>query len=249
MEEAYDPLQIKLEIFEGPLDLLLHLIRKHELDIYDIPIAFILEQYLQYLEIMKELNLSLAGEFILMASTLMQIKSKMLLPVEEKDEELQEEDPRTELVDQLIEYERLQKLASRLQDMEAAHLACLEREFSDIEIDELEGDIAVEASIYDLIDAYRQVLKKHPEIQTISIDYKTLSVREKMTYILERVAEGSLSFADLFSAQDSIMDIIACFLALLELIRLKAVRAVQVSRFGTIHIIPGDTESITELET
>ncbi len=233
--------KVKLDIFEGPLDLLLYLIKKSEFDIFDIPIAVITEQYLEYIKLMKELNLDVAGEFLVMAATLMQIKSKMLLPSggEGEDEE-EQEDPRAELVRRLLEYQQYKEAASQLQEGELLERDVFARKFTPEELrEQIVTETMIEASTYDLVEAFRRILKEVPEdlVQEITLD--KLSVAEKIHQLLDMLtAAKSLTFQSLFTPVSSKSEIIITFLAILELMRLRLIRAYQGKSFGTIRIYP-----------
>ncbi len=153
--------KIKLEIFEGPLDLLLYLVKKDHLNIYDIPIAKVTEQYLQYLDLMKLLDLDIAGEFLVMAATLMQIKSKMLLPAQEEADQ-QEEDPRVELMQRLLEYEKFKQIAQTLREREQSQCEVFKRPKTDLPEELSEKEVYFEAGIFDLINAFTAVLRDIP---------------------------------------------------------------------------------------
>ena len=242
-EQQELPLNVKLEVFEGPLDLLLHLIKKNEIDIYDIPITVITQQYLQYLEMMKSLNLDVAGEFLLMAATLLHIKSKMLLPpseeeeAEESEEEI-EEDPRAELVRRLLEYQRFKEAALDLSQGPLLDRDVFVRKFFEENL--LEGAeefLAGEATLFDLLEAMKKVLQGIPpeEFQEISLDQ--MNIREKIIQIMDRVWETeSLTFAELFTAATPRQEILLTFLALLELLRLRMIKIYQSGAFGPIRI-------------
>ncbi len=226
--------RVKLDAFEGPLDLLLHLIRQNQLDIYDIPIALITEQYLEYIRIMKVLDLNIAGEFLLMAATLMYIKSRMLLPSPTEEEEEEEEDPRTELVHRLIEYKRFKEAAVRL-----SHQELLEREVfirPAQETEDEEGEI--EADLFHLIDALRELLQ-HREVEDLhEITLERVTLRDKIRELWDRLqwAEEAVPFSALFTSVTSREELIIIFLALLELIRAGMLRAYQRDAFGPFWI-------------
>ncbi len=231
--------KVKLEIFEGPLDLLLYLIKKDEINIHDIPIAKITNQYLQYLDFMKMLDLNIAGEFLVMAATLMHIKSKMLLPQEELEQMEEEIDPRQELVKKLLEYKRFKEAASRLQDAEKRQKETFTRTVPEnipegTDLDEK----YFEASIFDLISAFKRVLKEIPKETFYEVIKDEVTVSDKMHEIFHLlVKEEVLSFFNLFKDAKSKIEIIATFLALLELIRMKEVFVRQDKPFGDIMII------------
>jgi len=214
------PLTVRLPVFEGPLDLLLHLIRKHEIDIRDIPIIQIAEQYIEYLNLMKELNLDLAGEYLVMAATLIHIKSKMLLPVEVSEEEEEEQDPRADLVRQLLEYEKFKRAADVLYERErverASHARGADPEF------ESEEDVFYEASLFDLVAAFKLLLEERKRVQPFTIEAYTLSVADRTQQ------------RDLFRVEASKQEWIVTFLALLELARMGTVRILQRATFGDI---------------
>jgi segregation and condensation protein A len=229
-----DAYTVKLEIFEGPLDLLLHLIRRNQVDIYDIPIATITDQYLDYLSLMKALNLDVAGEFLLMAATLLQIKSKMLLPsLPEEGEE--EEDPRAELVNRLLEYEKYKEAAARLHERDI-----LERDtfVPGKQVEESEEGGLVEVGVFELIEALRDVLTRYSPETAYDITLDRITIEERIAQILEAIkAEGKgLLFSSLFSGASSKDDIIITFLALLELIKMRMIKVYQRVPFGPIEI-------------
>jgi len=221
-------IQVTLPVFEGPLDLLLHLIKQNKIDIYDIPIALITKQYLEYLELMKELDIEIASEFLLMAATLIYIKSKMLLPKQEQTEE--EEDPRKELVEQLIEYEKIKKASNFLKEQYLIWSKAFPRNTSQEEELFLE-----ELSIFDLLQALKKILDK-PEPK-IYVPVETVKVEEKIEQILNVLRlHKSITFQELFEHNSSRLEIIVTFLALLELLRLRLVKAYQKNPFGEILI-------------
>jgi len=229
--------KVKLEIFEGPLDLLLYLIKKNELDIYDIPIASITEQYLEYLELMRMLDLNIAGEFLVMAATLIHIKSKMLLPTEEKEVLPEEEDdPREELVKRLLEYKRFKEAASVLQNLEGQR----KEMFTKVGVVEpdVSGQQFFEASLFDLITALTRVLKDVPKDVFQEIVKDEFTVEQKIHDLLHMlVTEPVLYLSSLFKNARHKTEIIATFLAVLELIRLKEILVVQKQRFGEIEVV------------
>jgi len=249
-EQPELPLNVKLEIFEGPLDLLLHLIKKNEINIYDIPITLITQQYLEYLEMMKNLNLDIAGEFLLMAATLLHIKSKMLLPpaesAEEEGEEEAAEDPRAELVRRLLEYQKYKEAAAELAKRDLLEREVFTRKVLSDELINLPAEEVVigELTLFDLIEALKKVLQRvsPEEFQEISLD--SFSLKEKIQQIMELIwKENSISFTQLFPPEASKREIILSFLALLELLRLRLVKAYQTEAFGPIRIFsPIDVE-------
>ncbi len=232
--------KVKLNFFEGPLDLLLFLIKKERIDIYDIPIARITEQYLAYLELMKLLDLSIAGEFLVMAATLMHIKSKMLLPPEEGQEEEELEDPREELVRKLLEYKKFKEASARLQEMRDETKGIFLRKGSGEKEKFFAGEEEgyFEASLFDLISAFRKVLKNIPKEKFHAVIKNKFSVSDKIHYIYHMLAgKPSISFLELFRAAASKDEIIATFLAILELMKLREIIAAQKTFFGEIEII------------
>lgn len=235
-EQTELPYQVRIENFEGPLDLLLHLIKKNEINIYDIPVAMIAQQYLEYLEAMEELNLNVAGDFLVMAATLLQIKSKMLLPVDETvDDEEEGPDPREELVRRLLEYKAFKEAARQLDDQEKVWRETFWRERAP-SVEEVEEEFPLEnVSLFDLVDALKEVLERNPSSRLIEIVPDNLTVRERMNLILETLeGEDSVSFAALFEGSAHRMMVVVTFLALLELMRLRVVRVFQAETFGPI---------------
>jgi len=236
IQEEY---KVQLEIFEGPLDLLLYLIKKEELDIYNIPIETVTTQYVEYLNLMRMLDLNIAGEFLVMAATLMMIKSRMLLPVEERPEmEEEEEDPRWDLVRQLVEYKKFKDAALRLQEKElnqenvfnmGGEGALLERDDPGITLQDI--------SLFDLITAFNEVLKKARPEEIGQIFTDRFTVADQIDMILRVIRrERRVRFMQLFGPTASRPEIICTFLALLELIRLRQLTASQKDRFGDIYI-------------
>lgn len=231
------PYQVKLEAFEGPLDLLLHLIKINQINIADIPMALITRQYLDYLGLMKSLNLNVAGEFLVMASTLIHIKSKLLLPVQaEEEEELG--DPREELVRRLVEYKRFKDAAERFENRELLWRDVFRRTALP-ETEDGEDAIAVtDLSLFDLLDAFRQVLERIPEKRNIDMIVDELSVKDRMAEVRERLErESSLTFESLFDNDTTRDQVILTFLAVLELIRVRLTRVEQGDLFGPIRLV------------
>jgi len=230
-----DFINIKIPVFEGPFDLLLHLIRENKIDIYDIPIALITSQYLHYIEMMKELNLEIAGEFILMAATLIHIKSRMLLPPDEEAPPEEQEDPRRELVQRLLEYQKYKEAAVDFRKREDEWLKVFHREPLS---DEDEGELCLfDVSLFDLIDAFKKILDKAPP-EVVSITREILTVKDRMSSIMEIIeGQDAVRFEDLFQGGITRIQIIITFVALLELIRLGLARAYQERSFGNIWVI------------
>lgn len=227
--------QVRLEIFEGPLDLLLHLIKKNEINIYDIPISVITKQYLDYIDLIRSLNLDIGGEFLVMAATLIQIKSRMLLPaIESEDEE--EEDPRGQLVERLLEYKKYREAAGVLGEREKLWCNIFRRVQAPSIKDE--GNFSIsDISLFDLIDALQKVMERVPAVSSIEIILDELSVKDKISVILERLnSVESMTFTSLFEAEKTRSNIVVTFLALLELIRLSLVYVQQLEECGAIRI-------------
>lgn len=230
----------KLEVFEGPLDLLLYLIKKEEIDVYDIPIARITDQYLEYLELMQLLDLDIAGEFIVMAATLMHIKSRMLLPPEEVQGEGEEEmDPRAELVKRLLEYKKFKEAASELSQMESHQKHLFARVGTGLDKDDLDTKPEFfEASLFDLITAFTKVLKDIPKEAFHQVIKDEFTVSGKIHEILHFMMDKPrIFFTDLFKRTKNKFEVITIFLAVLELIRLKEIVVRQHESFGDIEIV------------
>jgi segregation and condensation protein A len=228
--------KVKLEVFEGPLDLLWYLIKREEVDIYDVSLERITQQYLEFMEAFRALDLELAGEFIVMAANLIYIKSRALLPasVQPPEEEAEEEDPRWELVRQLIEYKKFKDAAAQLQERELAREALYSRV--------LETQTALperplgEVSVFDLINAFNGILKRINQKEDLKeIFEENFTVSDKIEMVLKLITKGiPLRFTELFSGVASRAEIVVTFLAVLELIRVKQLKAVQEEAFGEI---------------
>ena len=230
--------KVRLEVFEGPLDLLLYLIKKDELEIHDIPMEKITTQYIQYLELMKMLDLNIAGEFLVMAATLMMIKSRMLLPVEDRPEmEEEEEDPRWDLVRQLVEYKKFKDVAMHLESLEARREDIFGRDGAEAVLGK-EPDVALhDVGLFDLISAFSEALKKVKSEELREIFAERFTVAEKIETLGDRLRrEGRFSISRMFEGMRSRHEIACTFLALLELIRLNQARAVQHETYGEIFI-------------
>jgi segregation and condensation protein A len=236
---------LRLEIFEGPLDLLLHLVRDQKLDIENIPIAKITEQYLAYLEVMQTLNLDVAGEFLVMAATLIHIKSKSLLPRHE-DEGEEEEDPEImarELSRRLVEYERYKEAAARLGDRPVLGRDVFVRDFPGEELPE-EEIVITELSMADLITAFKDILSRMPAGEAHEVFVERITIADAIAYLLDRIeAEGSLKFESIVEHCKTRNEVISFFLGILELVRLKTIRLYQVNPLGMISIVPAVRES------
>ena len=236
-QDLYIPpyaLQVFLEAFEGPLDLLLYLIRRQNIDVLDIPIAEITKQYVQYIEMMNELQLELAGEYLLMAAMLAEIKSRMLLPRPQVEEE-EEADPRAELVRRLQEYERFKKAAEDLGD-----LPRLERDVFVATADAPERKVVTQlpdATLKELLLAFHDVLQRVEMFSNLHLQRELLSVRQRMSEILARLkANAFTDFTDLFDAEEGRMGVAVTFIAILELLRESVIDVVQSEQFAPLHV-------------
>jgi len=233
--EAYP---VRLENFEGPLDLLLHLIRKHELSIYDIPIALITEQYLGYLELMQEMNLDVAGEFLVMAATLIHIKSRMLLPRPDPAQEEPEEDPRDVLMRRLLEHQKFKAAAELLHERETVRSAQWTR--ADGPIAEIAGEAPepeIEVDLFSLITAFRAVVERAKQRPKIYLPGEQIPIEDRIEQLLGKLSETeACGFEDLFASDATRGDMIVTFLAMLEMIRLKLIRVFQSGAMGGIRV-------------
>ena len=234
-----DDYKVQLEVFEGPLDLLLYLIKRDELDIYDIPIERITKQYMQYLDVMKMLDLSIAGEFLVMAATLMMIKSRLLLPVEDRPElEAEEDDPRWDLVRQLVEYKKFKDAADHLEDLALRREDIFIREGEHIELGP-EPEVALQdVSIFDLITAFQEALncsKKEAPTEIFTDQYTVAQKVDFLTSLLREQKRAKLT--DIFVGMRHRYEMVCTFLAILELIRMRQLRAMQTGPFGEIEIV------------
>lgn len=238
MEPSY---KVKLDVFEGPLDLLLYLVRKDEVDIYEISIERITRQYLEYLEAMEAIDVEVGGEFIVMAANLLYIKSRTLLPADQQmvvEEEAEEDDPRWELIRQLIEYKKFKEAAGELRQREDLALRLFGRAPEAPPPDPNANLLVGEVGVLDLIRAFQRVLErieKKSEAREIEADHFTVS--GKIDFILRVLPEGeTLEFDELFASQATRGEMVATFLALLELVRLRHLQVVQDETFGSIRL-------------
>ena len=236
-QDLYIPpyaLQVFLEAFEGPLDLLLYLIRRQNIDILDIPIAEITKQYVQYIELMKELQLELAGEYLLMAAMLAEIKSRMLLPRPEAEEE-DEEDPRAELVRRLQEYERYKKAAEDISE-----LPRLERDIFVASAEAPERRVVQklpDVTMKELLLAFHDVLKRAEMFSHLHVTREPLSVRQRMSEVLTRIKAGSFTgFPELFDPAEGRMGVAVTFIAILELLKESLIEVVQSDEYAPLHV-------------
>lgn len=232
--------EIKLDIFEGPLDLLLYLIRKNEIDIYNIPIALITEQYLEYLDVMRSLNLDLAGEYLVLAATLIHIKSRLLLPPAEDEEEGEEgQDPRAELVRQLLEYQAFKEAALNLEARPLLDRDVFSRgaPAEDPETMEEEEEATIEVGIFELVQAFRAIIAGLGKSDDLVIDTERMSLTDRINEIMERLSEKKqLTFTELLGERTDRKGIVYTFLAILELMKLRMIKAYQSGPFGTIRL-------------
>jgi segregation and condensation protein A len=240
-ESSLEAYPIKLENFEGPLDLLIHLIRRNEVNIYDIPVVLITEQYLAYIELMQELNLDVAGEFLVMAATLIHIKSRMLLPrppAEDNDAELDTEDPREALVRRLLEHQKFKAAAELLHERETVRSAQWPR--SDAAVADAAGEEyepELEVDLFSLLAAFRGVLERANRRPKVLLPPEQISIESRIEVLLTRMSETeACGFEELFGDVSARGDLIVTFLALLEMIRLKLVRIFQAGPFGPIRV-------------
>ncbi len=241
-QDLYIPpyaLQVFLEAFEGPLDLLLYLIRRQNIDILDIPIAEITRQYVQYIELMKEMQLELAGEYLVMAAMLAEIKSRMLLPRPEVEDE-EEDDPRAELVRRLQEYERFKKAAQDISD-----LPRLERDVFVAQIEAPERKVVTklpDVTMKELLLAFHDVLRRAEMFSNLHLQREPLSVRQRMSEILTRIKASSFSdFSDLFDPEEGRMGVAVTFIAILELLKESIIEVVQADEYAPLHVRAAST--------
>jgi segregation and condensation protein A len=239
-ESQLDSIHLKLQSFEGPLDLLVHLIKKNQMNVYDIKISVITKQYLEYLDILQELNLDVASDFLVMAATLIHIKSKMLLPRPETaaGDPGEEEDPRDMLVRRLLEHQKFKAAAELLHDKETLRSAQWGR--PDSRIEEIAGDDyepEFEVDLFSLLSAFKQVLERARERPAVVLPSEQISIELRIDQMLERLSETeACGFEDLFDDVASRTDLIVTFLAMLEMIRLKLIRVFQSGGAGAIRI-------------
>jgi segregation and condensation protein A len=233
--------KVKFEVFEGPLDLLLYLIKKEEVDIYEVNLTKLATQFIEYIEMMREFDLEIAGEFLVMASTLMYIKSRELLPVDQRaegDTEDEGEDPRWELIRQLVAYKKFKDAAAQLQVLEAKQESVFPHVPAKLEFEDATPAPRSDVSIFDLLNAVNGVLKRfgtREDLRDIFEDKWTVS--EKIEFLVGLIKErGSLKFSELFAEATSRSEVVCTFLALLELMRLKQLVCAQPEAFGEIEI-------------
>lgn len=234
--------KVQFEVFEGPLDLLLYLIKKEEVDIYEVNLTKLATQFIEYIDTMRLLDLEIAGEFLVMASTLMFIKSRELLPVEQQvvvEGEDEGEDPRWELIRQLVEYKKFKDAAAQLQALEVRQENVFPRVPGKLEFESEAAPVKTEVSIFDLLNAVNIVLKRfqQKEAGTREIYEDKWTVSEKIEFVARTIAErGSVKFSELFAGAASRAEVVCTFLALLELIRLKQLACIQPEPFSEIEV-------------
>jgi segregation and condensation protein A len=237
-ESVLESYPVHLSNFEGPLDLLLHLIRRNELNIYDIPMALVTEQYLAYLDLMRELDLDVAGEFLVMAATLIHIKSRLLLPRPDPTQDEPEEDPRQTLVQRLLEHQKYKAAAELLHEREIVRSAQWIR--PDERVAAIAGETIepeLEVDLFSLLNAFRAVIERARHRPTVPLPPEQVSIESRIETLLERLSETEArGFEELFGDVSSRADLIVTFLALLEMIRLKLVRVYQTGAFGPIRV-------------
>jgi segregation and condensation protein A len=238
MTENYE---VKLEIFEGPLDLLIHLIHKNEVDIFDIPIATITDQYLEYLDIMKALNIDVAGDFLVMASTLVHIKSKMLLPAKEDEEE----DPRIEITRPLLEYMRFKEISGELSDREMLDRDVFTRHLSPEFLARIKDeDPQLDVNLFQLMDAFKRVMEKKLPGAQLKLKIAQWSIKEKTEVIIALLKKrGAIFFQEIFDADRTVSELIVTFLALLELVHIGLIKVFQPTAESEIRLIPSFDEN------
>ena len=237
-ESILEDYPVRLINFEGPLDLLLHLIKKNEMNVYDIPISAVTQQYLEYLDLMQEMNLEVAGEFLVMAATLIHIKSRMLLPRPDPTQEDPEEDPRDALVRRLVEHQRFKAAAELLHEKEIQRSAMWTR--ADGPVAKVVGEAPEpesEVDLFSLMAAFRQVLERARARPRVLLPPEQIPIETRIEQLLARLSEtDACGFEDLFSDVQTRAGMIVTFLALLEMIRLKLVRVFQQASFGAIRV-------------
>jgi len=246
--------KVQFEVFEGPLDLLLYLIKKEEVDIYEVNLTKLATQFIEYIDLMRAFDLEVAGEFLVMASTLMYLKSRELLPVDQQvvvEPEDEGEDPRWELIRQLVEYKKFKDAAAQLQSLEERQENVYPRLPGKIEFENPDAPVKPEVGIFDLLNAVNAVLKRFQEKSagTREIFEDKWTVSEKIELVLKIVTErGSVKFSELFETAANRAEIVCTFLALLELIRLKQIACVQPEPFAEIEIARALAPAVTSPE-
>jgi len=234
MEEAR--YQVKIEVFEGPMDLLLHLVKKNEVEIYDIPIAVITEQYLSYIEWLQSMNIDLAGDFLVMAATLMHIKSRMLLPAHEEAGE--EEDPRMQIARPLMEYMRIREAAKRLEERDVLGESVFLRAPEPPSLGEGDGQPLLQVGLFELIEAFQRILAANPDQDGVTFSADTLSVKDRIAQIADILEQRrTVTFTELFEPGAPRAELVVTLLALLEMVRVGIIRLVQYAAGGLIRVL------------
>ncbi|HZI60390.1 MAG TPA: segregation/condensation protein A [Pyrinomonadaceae bacterium] len=230
-DDVTDDLKILLGEFEGPLDLLLHLIRQEHVSIYDIPVARITDEYLRYLRVMQELDIAVAGDFLVMAATLIELKTKMLLPRDPHAVEEEEEDPRTDLVNQLLEYQKYKAAAEMLWSRATVEQAVFKR--AELETDKNNPEVAV--GVFDLLKVFQDILTRHKEEKLLEIEREEITMAEMLERLRNMVmSSGELNLRVFFERARSRRELVLAFLSVLELVRTTEVRLFQRETFGDI---------------
>lgn len=231
VRESRDELRLKLGEFAGPLDLLLYLIKQEQANIFDIPIARITDEYLKYIRLMESLDITLAGDFLVMAATLIEIKSKMLLPKEIFAEDEEIEDPRQELVDRLLEYEKFKSASQMLYERSTVEQAVFTR--GQIESDENNAEI--NASVFDLLKVFQKIIERHKEEIQMEIHREEITLADMLKNLKKRIFEAKeLSLLKFFEEMHSKRELVTAFIAVLEIVRTESVKLVQRATFGDI---------------
>ena len=231
VRESRDELQLKLGEFAGPLDLLLYLIKQEKANIFDIPIAKITDEYLKYIQLMKNLDISIAGDFLVMAATLIEIKSKMLLPKEIVAEDEEAEDPRQELVDRLLEYEQFKSASQMLYERSTVEQAVFSR--GQIETDE--NNLEVNATVFDLLTVFQKIVDRHKEEIQMEIHREEITLAEMLKNLRKRIFEKKeLSLLKFFEEMHTRRELVTAFVAVLEIVRTESVKLIQNTTFGDI---------------
>jgi segregation and condensation protein A len=225
--EEKEDYKIRLEIFEGPLDLLIHLIRKNEVDIFDIPITLITDQYLEYIDMMKALNINVAGDFLVMAATLIHIKSRLLLPG--KDEDGEEVDPREEITRPLLEYLQFKELADDLSERQVLERDVFQRKpDKDYSADFEPEDATIEVNLFQLMDAFKRILDNFVPDAELTFREEHFTINDKITFILDELKiKQTLFFKDFFKEDRTMEEFVITFLAVLEIVHMGLVRVYQ----------------------
>ena len=230
-DRASDDLKIVLGEFEGPLDLLLHLIRQEQVNIYDISVARITDEYLRYLQLMQELDIAVAGDFLVMAATLIELKTKMLLPRDPLATSDEEEDPRQELIDQLLQHEKYKAAAQMLWSRATVERAIFKR--AELETDKNNPEVAV--GVFDLLKVFQEILARHKEEVLLEIEREEISMAEMLEHLRKMVmSAGELSLRSFFEQARSRRELVLAFLSVLELVRTTEIRLFQRETFGDI---------------